>query len=217
MFLSKNKCPGLVSWDMDGTLYAVGPMLCRAFLKLISGAWGGQSRRNWTEFRELCYYHYRFERIRKTGGHFNPAAISYSINRFMALQSRWYAGAITECGLRAGIPQVLRYLQELNLSCVVFSDYQVDYKLQALGLEGVFQACYEGIHLGAIKPAPDAFLKMAADFSISPEEILHVGNQETDAAAADAAGSDSLILGKDFRSYSELLKGGKNKNGVRTS
>jgi HAD superfamily hydrolase (TIGR01549 family) len=115
--------------------------------------------------------------------------------------------ALASIGPRPGVPEVLARLATRGLTQVVFSDYPAEQKLRALGLDGHFARCYAGETLAAPKPSPTGLRAIARDFSLAPGEVLHIGDRpETDAAAAEAFGCRSLILGRDFPDFRTLAR-----------
>ena len=128
-------------------------------------------------------------------------------DRLLSIERRWYGPAIQKTGPRTGITDVLSFLATRNVLLVVISDYEAQYKLEALGLDGRFASVYVGERLAFLKPSPKVFQRVAADFQIPAVSILHIGDRvERDEAAALAAGCQCLILGRDFRSFDDLLE-----------
>jgi len=122
------------------------------------------------------------------------------------LARRWYVEAIAKTGPRPGVKSVLTKLRHRRIPQVVFSDYQADAKLQALGLAEHFDAVYTGEDLGFVKPHAAVLEKIAVDFSVPIDSVLHVGDRaDRDEAAARAAGCRCLILGRDFRTFQSLM------------
>jgi HAD superfamily hydrolase (TIGR01549 family) len=123
------------------------------------------------------------------------------------IEKRWYGRAIQKSGLRAGVTDLISFLEARDISQVVISDFEAAYKLEALGLQGRFRSTYVGERLGSVKPSPVGFQRAAADFGVATADLLHLGDREDrDDAAARAAGCKCLILGRDFRSFDALLE-----------
>jgi FMN phosphatase YigB (HAD superfamily) len=88
---------------------------------------------------------------------------------------------------------------------VVFSDYEAEAKVEALGLSRYFAGCYAGETLGAPKPSAEGLRAIARDYQLAPAQLLHVGDRvDTDGAAADGFGCRSLVRGRDFRDFAAL-------------
>ena len=62
-------------------------------------------------------------------------------------------------------------------------------KLDALGLDGVFEAVVHGGHDAPAKPSPEPFHRALDPIGVEPERAVHVGNSlRADVAGAKAAG-----------------------------
>lgn len=199
---------GLVSWDVDGTLYSVRRLkwrLAGMFLREVASGRGLAARR---ELAALGRHRARIEAARSAGGALDEA-LRDGVCRgaLFDLEVRWYGRAIKETGARSGVNDLLSFFAARGVPQVVLSDYRVEYKLDALRLKDQFASIYVGESLGYVKPSPEAFERIAADFRIPTASLLHIGDRDdTDGAAARAAGCRCLILGRDFRSFDSLLK-----------
>lgn len=121
-------------------------------------------------------------------------------------EKRWYGRAVRQTGPRAGVTDVLTFFSARNVPQVVFSDYNAAHKLESLGLEDRFVSIYVGEQMGFVKPNPNVFKRIAADFNIPIATLLHIGDRvDRDDVAARAAGCRCLILGRDFQSFPGLL------------
>ena len=79
------------------------------------------------------------------------------------------------------------------------SDYPVDDKLRALGIDKYFslRLCTTDRAINAFKPDPRGFLYACEQWGISPEEVLYVGDRpEVDGVGAAAAGTRWVIVGR---------------------
>lgn len=180
--------PRLVSWDVDGTLYSM-PRMKWHLLVLLLGEFG--RGRGGLAIRQLGILQRRrrwVEAARKAGHPFTfPQRASHP--SLDGLERRWCGTAIQRTGLTPGALALLDFFADKKIPQVVFSDYNAGYKLDILRIRERFQALYEGEFLGLVKPNPEGFLRMAEDFSVNPEAILHVGDRpETDGVAARAVG-----------------------------
>lgn len=125
----------------------------------------------------------------------------------LSVERSWYGPAIQKTGTRADVTNLLSFLAARNVPQVVISDYEAEYKLESLGLDGRFTSIYVGESLGFVKPSPRVFQLVAADFEIPTASLLHIGDRvDRDHAGALAAGCQCLILGRDFRSFGSLLE-----------
>ena len=195
----------VVSWDVDGTLYSTRRMKWH-LLMLASASMIRELR--WSpvrELKELQDFRKRMESVRFAPA--NPMLPNPDTTRRLQIEERWLAPSIARSGSRPGLTDLLRYLRSRVRTQVILSDYEARYKLQCLGLEDYFEAIYVGEHLGFIKPSPVPFIRVLEDLGISAECLLHIGDRpDTDGAGAKAAGCPSLVLGRDFHSFRQLLR-----------
>ena len=106
-----------------------------------------------------------------------------------------------------GVADVLAFIAARDIPQVVLSDYHAHYKLESLGLEDRFASTYVGESMGFVKPSPVGFQRIAADYGIPAESLLHIGDRaDTDGAGSRAAGCQCRILGRDFRGFDVLLE-----------
>jgi HAD superfamily hydrolase (TIGR01549 family) len=159
------------------------------------------------ELAALIRYHLRIDAARSAGGalaEFFPE--QNSRETLLEMEKRWYGPAIEKAGLREGVANVIQFLAARDIPQVVVSDYEAAYKLAALELSGHFASIYVGERLGFVKPSPFGLQRAAADYEVSTASLLHIGDLvERDGVAARAAGCQCLILGRDFRSFDDLL------------
>jgi HAD superfamily hydrolase (TIGR01549 family) len=198
----------LVSWDIDGTLYSIPLMkwhLLGRFLREVARGRGLVARR---ELAALRRYRDTIDVARSAGGALDETPQKQkSRDLLLSIERRWYAPAIQKTGTRAGVTNLLSFLATRNVPQVVVSDYEAEYKIESLGLDGRFASIYVGERLGFVKPSPRVFQNVAADFEIPTASLLHIGDRaDRDEAAALAAGCQCLILGRDFRSFGSFLE-----------
>lgn len=99
-----------------------------------------------------------------------------------------------------GWPQLretLLALRREGLSLGVFSDYPPKEKLEALGVDDLFDTALAATDpaVNAFKPHPAGFIAGAKALGADPREVLYVGDRfEVDGAGAEAAGMPCLIL-----------------------
>lgn len=155
----------------------------------------------------LRRYRATIDVARSAGGALDESPKDNSRELLLSVERRWYGPAIRKTGTRAGVTNLLSFLAARNVPQVVISDYDAEYKLESLGLDGRFASVYVGEHLGFVKPNPKVFQRIAADFEIPTASLLHIGDRaDRDDAGALAAGCQCLILGRDFRSFGSLLE-----------
>jgi FMN phosphatase YigB (HAD superfamily) len=89
-------------------------------------------------------------------------------------------------------------LHAAGLQIGVFSDYPTRAKVEALGLNRFISlhVCATDTDVNAFKPHPRGFLLACERWSLSPAEVLYVGDRpRTDAIGAGAAGLPCAIIG----------------------
>lgn len=197
----------LVTWDVDGTLYSLRRMKWFVLAKYLKETLKGNRVLAHEELDALRRYREMINWTRTEGG---VLAQGFRDNLDSSLveeaTQRWYVPAIAKAGPRSGVKEVLMSLRDRGLPQVVFSDYEAESKLKALGLADYFDGVYAGERLGFVKPHPALLKRIAADLAVRIESVLHIGDRiERDEAAALSAGCSCLILGRDFRSFNSLL------------
>ena len=197
----------VVSWDVDGTLYPLGRMKWRLTCRFIREVACGRGLAACRELAALRRYRARIETARSAGGALGGALQETRRQALLNVEQRWYGRAIRQTGPRAGVTELLAFFAKKNIPQVALSDYQAEYKLESLGLGDRFASLYAGECLGFVKPSPVGFERIAADFGIPTDGLLHIGDRaDTDGAGSRAAGCQCLILGRDFRSFDALLR-----------
>ncbi|HEX6730212.1 MAG TPA: HAD family hydrolase [Pyrinomonadaceae bacterium] len=196
----------LVTWDVDGTLYSLRRMKWFVLLKYLKETIKGNGAFARENLAALRRYRGMIDRARAEGGLLSDSfRDEVDFSYFEAATHRWYVEAIAKSGPRSGVKEVLISLRNRGLPLVVFSDYVAESKLKVLGLAEYFDGVYAGERLGFVKPHPALLERIAADFSVRIETVLHIGDRvERDEAAARAAGCQCLILGRDFRNFESL-------------
>ena len=110
-----------------------------------------------------------------------------------------YRAGIRRDGI-APVPGVLSFLaraRRLGIRCAIGSSApreNVDLCLQSLGLTGLFGAVVSGADVARGKPAPDIFLKAAADLGAVAPECLVFEDAPAGIVAAHAAGMRVVAL-----------------------
>jgi putative hydrolase of the HAD superfamily len=93
------------------------------------------------------------------------------------------------------VAETLSSLRALGFRLGLLSDFPPRRKLELLGLGGLFDAVFSTEELGALKPDPEPFKKLAAAMGLPPREILYVGNSpHYDIAGAKKAGMRTALL-----------------------
>jgi len=103
-------------------------------------------------------------------------------------------------------------VQSLGLPIAALSDLPPQKKLNALGLEAMFEIISCSEDWGVIKPHPKAFYGVSAALGVDPSSVLYVGNSTTyDVKGAHAVGmltarrgSSCSLADFSFRRWEEL-------------
>ncbi|MGB0588206.1 MAG: HAD family hydrolase [Myxococcota bacterium] len=194
----------VVSWDLDGTLYELKPMV-NAFKGLILrdlfslGAWG-TIRALFRLWRRLT----TMGKVRKQGG-VKGLPTPTADSSIKAQMVRWHSDAVAAVGAQPGVQELLKAIESSGRRQLVVTDYEAKEKLDSLALPVHFERVYEGEVLGAIKPSSVMFERILSEFDLEPRALLHIGDRdESDGVAARAAGCQVVILGKDFDDFNSL-------------
>jgi FMN phosphatase YigB (HAD superfamily) len=199
----------LVSWDVDGTLYAGGAARVALMGGLAAMVLRGRGGRAWRQVAAFRRMRARLDGQRDpTGGRPAPAwARERPGDRELraGFEEELLLPALAAVGPRRGVGAVLAGLEAAGVRQVAFSDYEAEAKVRALGLERRFAGFYAGEALGAPKPSPLGLQRIARDHGVAAAQMLHLGDRvDTDGAAAAAFGCRALILGRDFRDFRAL-------------
>jgi putative hydrolase of the HAD superfamily len=198
----------VVSWDVDGTLYELGPMMRRVAWHGLLGMFTGP-RRTWRAHARLRRFRHAMNRVRARGGALGDGEMPADRPDLLALEAEWYGRAIAAVGVRPGVREMIDDFARRGLRQIVVSDYASDYKLRLLGLEGTFERIYAGEHLGYLKPAPALLAAVADDLGVEPARILHIGDRaDRDGASAEGAGCRAAIIGRGRLDPTRLLAAG---------
>ena len=177
----------VVSWDLDGTLYAL-PRLKRALAKLALRRLVRAPLTTWRELRFLGRHHRWMAGVRAAGGE-QGLPPPWDSGVWQPISDRWYPPLLAELGPHPAARQLVETLAGRGLRQVVVSDYVAEPKLAALGLEAHFEAVFSGERLGVLKPSPRLFTEVCSRLQIRPDELLHIGDRhDTDGLAASDAG-----------------------------
>ena len=101
-----------------------------------------------------------------------------------------YAGAM-HFEVLPGVVAALERLRSLGVELAVVAnwDLTLQHLLDEAGLSGYFRCV---VHAAA-KPAPDGLLRALAELQVDPGRALHIGDDEVDELAAEAAGMQFAV------------------------
>ena len=194
----------VVSWDLDGTLYSLKPVV-RAFrrrilMDLLRGRLWSTLRAGFSLWRRLT----TMRKVRDRGGVEGLPKPAETTNVKIRMAT-WHSAAVGDVGAQPGLVELLKAIQSTGKRQIVITDYEAEGKLDALKLPIDFERVFEGEVLGAIKPSPKLFMTILEELKIPAHALLHIGDRdESDGAAARGAGCQVLILGRDFEDYGHL-------------
>jgi len=194
----------VVSWDLDGTLYALRPMV-KAFKRnvireLFTGKVWATLSAVFSLWRRLLTMRW----VRGRGGIKGLPSPGEDTNVKLRM-ARWHSQAVGDVGAQPGLAALLEAIETAGRRQIVITDYEAWGKLDALDLPITFERVFEGEVLGAIKPSPRLFKTILDELELDPRALLHIGDRDDrDGVAARAAGCQVLILGKDFETYDGL-------------
>jgi putative hydrolase of the HAD superfamily len=190
-----------VGFDVDGTLYPEWQLYLRTWRGALSSP-----RLFWAFSRAR-------RRIRRTTAVAGAASFYGLQARFCAeelgvpaesagkikaaIESRVYGTVERHFGGILPYPHVnecLRAIKTSGLKLAVLSDFPLGGKLGNLRLSGIWDAELCSEEIGALKPHPLPFLRLAERLDLPPERILYVGNNpKYDIAGAKNAGMKACL------------------------
>lgn len=187
----------LVSWDVDGTLFsylslalALIEITCHA---VQSGGWFKTRR----ELREIFEFHRMVERQRR-----NPNCGVLCEQLEGAKWAQAHEREALELALRKIQPRqsavtLLEHFDACGTFQVALSDFECQYKLEALGVSHHFQKAYSCQQIGFWKPSPVPLANIQKDFGVRPEQHLHIGDRrDADGEACIRNGCHFLLVNR---------------------
>jgi len=109
----------------------------------------------------------------------------------------WHKATAGETEKKAGIHEILEYLQSRGIPCAVGSStnhVEVEKRLEQNGLRGYFDVVVGGDYVENAKPAPDIFLKCAEYLGVDPRNCLVIEDSVNGLRAAKAAGMQAALI-----------------------
>lgn len=202
--------PDAVLFDLDGTLYDERAVRRSMLPRLALGALLGGGLRL---LRTVQAYRAAREALRDeqyaTGAELAQAHRSLAASRarvapeeLARVTEDWLERRPLDAVVRAarpGLRELFVGLAERGVRVGVFSDHPVEAKLAALGVLSLVSAHRSAFSedVGAFKPAPLGFLRLAEELGVEPAQCWVVGDRDDcDGAAADAAGMRFLLVGE---------------------
>lgn len=208
-----------VLFDLDGTLYRLAPMRRRMLFELLR--WGATHP---FAFPRLMGQLKEFRSAREGLRDFSAdgealAEVQYTVpadrlgvspEGLRELVQEWMFDRplpFLQAAAWPGMREVLLDLKASGKRLGVFSDYDPDRKLEALGVRDLFDVTLAATdpEVNRFKPHPRGFLVGAERLGLAPADVVYVGDRaDVDGAGAAAAGMASVIItggvGEDPRS-----------------
>ena len=200
--------PEAVILDVDGTMYRQGPVR-RGMMLRLAGYTLRRPRDGATCLRMLRAYRRAQERLRA-----EPAVSEHVGLNQLGLAARlagvdehvmqrqverWMEHAPLDLIARAarpGLREFLRAAAARQVRIGVYSDYDAESKLLALGVRALVDVVRSSQDDGGrFKPDPTGLMLVARELGVSPGSAVYVGDRfEVDAVAAGRAGMGAYIL-----------------------
>ena len=196
--------------DVDGTLFRHAEVRRRILTRLLR-ACALHPVRGARVLRALAAYRAAQETLRREGASVDSAdtqillacrATGLSEPFVRATAAQWMETEPLPMLRAAMRPHLTEFLLEARQSGIrlgVCSDYPPAAKLQAMGVEGLFEAVVWAQQAGVerLKPHPQMLLEALRQLDAEPNEAVFVGDRdEVDGAAARAAGVPFILIGK---------------------
>ena len=98
----------------------------------------------------------------------------------------------------------LRQLKCLGVEVGVLTDVpygmertRVEADLAAAGIDGLVSVVLTSVEVGARKPAPVGFARLASDLGVEIGDLIYIGNEEKDIEGANGAGARSVLIDRE--------------------
>jgi putative hydrolase of the HAD superfamily len=198
----------VLSFDLDDTLWAVGPVILRAERELYGwlcarypAAVQGHSIESMRELRA------------DVAARFPEYGHDLSFLRRRALAEQFLAAGHDESGAEEAFevffaarnrvecyPDVLPALERLRTRYRLFALSNGNADLARCGLEGLFEGHVTARSAGAAKPDPRIFAALLRAAGVRAHEVLHVGDDpHADVVGAERAGLRSVWINREAR------------------
>jgi HAD superfamily hydrolase (TIGR01509 family) len=200
---------GAVLFDVDGTLYAQPPlrlvMMCEMGLVCGMRALHGGARvpriiATFRRMREELRAEAVDEHLERRQHEVVAARLQCDCDEVERIVEEWiYRRPLKWMSLcrRAGVLELLEWLDRKRVPRGILSDYPAHDKLEALGVGNRFDVVLSAVDpdVGVFKPHPQGFIAAARKLGVAPDRVLYVGDRlDVDAAGAAAAGMRCAVL-----------------------
>ena len=110
-----------------------------------------------------------------------------------------------------GALELLEFLSGKSKLALASSSYRdaIDGVLGGLGIGHYFEVVVSGLDVAKVKPAPDIFLKAAADLRVEPAQCLVFEDAEKGVVAAHRAGMRCIAVPNEYTKHHDFSKATK--------
>jgi len=188
-----------VVFDMDGTLYFQTPVRVCMFLEMLLHFWCVREFFVVQQYRKL----YELGLTDQERFALLSSDAPQIVNDWMLVRPMKYVRRFRDKELLS----LIRTLRGQGVKIIVYSDYPLDAKLNAVELAPDY-AYYSGDKIiSCQKPNPKGLLSIIAEINEKPENIAFIGDKfEKDGLCADAAGINYAILPKSAKARNSIYK-----------
>lgn len=201
-----------VVFDVDGTLYDTRRMRWGLLPHLLKGGLERPAE-TITVLSVIRSYRRAHEQLRgrrrdELGGALADAQFRLAAElcgepeeRVRRLIEQWFELAplpALAAAVRPGLAESLGRLRGAGIRTAVLSDYPPLPKLQALGVDSLFDcvAWAQELSIGVLKPDPAGLREVLRRLAVAPERAVYVGDRpEVDAMAATSVGCRGALIG----------------------
>lgn len=208
-----------IVFDVDGTLYAAGPLRLRVAGQL-ARRYALQPGRLWRVARALQAWRRALEDLRMDEGllrlpedQYERAAQSGKLSEeeLRAVVGEWFECvplALLRGAARPGLREFLAAARARGVRLAALSDYPPGAKLEALGVEDLFEVVASAYDAGvqSFKPHPKGLQAVLSQLGVAPGDAVYVGDRPAvDGECARRAGVRFVEAPADFRRLREML------------
>jgi Predicted hydrolase (HAD superfamily) len=213
-----NKYKVLV-FDLDDTLIDEGVSIdyaLRAVYKELNLPYGDNALAEWRQIDEAFWDDYRFDKIDIPVGYQNDGVVNGRMRRHFLRASRFLRlfdnmtldqayeisdiyedNMVIEIATMSNVAETLEYLYSRYILVIATDGVHeiAEKKLSATGLAKYFREIYSPLRVGTVKPKPDFFDPIFAEFGDNKSQYLLIGNSITsDVQLANNVGIDSCLV-----------------------
>ncbi len=194
------KSIGLIIFDLDGTLVNTLEDIAASVNFTLNQL--GRAPLTEDTVRQYVGDGVEMLMLRSLGG--KTENISEAVNIY---KEHHRANLVVRSRLYPTVAETLYYFRMIPMTVVSNKTMEfITPLLERLGIEGYFKLVIGADYGLPLKPAPDAVLKILADFEMPKQGSVIVGDGTTDVRAGKAAGIITCSVTYGFRSVQELQK-----------